>query len=407
MLIAFALSIGALCSDPEDARLAMMSSPMPAPGQDKSATTLLADTPEAPPAKSADESGWDGDLVRSPHRQEVPDAEHLAGTELGSQASTDVLHDSQNPLAIPPSLVREASRPANVDLPWLVHSSTSSVAASRYEELPPPPDEPGAMADIAVPQPSPATAAEGIDAELQGLADEIGALRADLAALHSSRQTVEQSLAGMAASSPELQASLIQLQVWILATEEPAATQSGFLESMLVAREFSATRGLSRHRAMRFAWTNGESTEFWRWLHSSASLQEKSLRTFSVPPGGGLEIDVKLPPQPRIKHDRGVMIVGRGERPAWGERLGVECDLNPSGGIELRFCPAAMLHDNSAWTHAVLPPDAVLAIVMTADDQPSPAGTPGREVVVIMQPALSGAETTSPPLMELEEWLTP
>lgn len=406
LIVAFALSVCALCSDPEEVRIALLApSSRPVPGiDDGSDVRLLAESePHAPLAPAAET--WDGDQLAGSRNTEpfafAPtntsgDSPLLTAAEDESQPWTDPF-----PVIDPP--VREAASVSGAELPWLVTSATPASHNSRFEELPPPPEfEESRSAEL------PAAAAQ-----IEKLISTIDGLRGDMESLRSTQESVQQVLGDLADATAEGPPPDVLLQVWIFDVPHAGDFQGGFLAALERSRELQTIRGAAGDSSVAFVWSEAEGTEFWRWLQRQAPVREIDARTMQLSPQAVSEVHVPGPERPRIEQARGTDVTPLDRRDDPGVRIEMRASSFSPTAIEVEFRPSAGPDDG--WLRAAVPIGAVLVIEAPAGSQHVDAGTPShtgmrgtnRSAVVVVQPSLAGAPIEPPSLPELNPLLNP
>jgi hypothetical protein len=235
LLLALALSICALCSNPEQVRLALLTPSSPG-GSDVPETLLADHTGSAVPAIAATTDDalpvgasepWDGDLIHE-HSLDSP-AESFQPPFLAmDESATSTAPDLVDPHHAPSLPVREATSNSGVEFPWLVHSPSGSTSADvRYEELPAPPEfnEPQA--------PESTELAQAAVSQLETLTARIDELRSQIEQLQAAQLSVEASLQTLTAPPqppPKIEdTDEIELLTWVVELDESALREKGLI----------------------------------------------------------------------------------------------------------------------------------------------------------------------------------
>lgn len=429
LLLAFALSICALCSDPEQVRLALMTPPAgPVPGHSDAPETLLANreaqqetaasattTDRAPPTVvlAGAPEPWDGDLIHE--QSDHAGAESSPGSSVPQFLTSDDAPDSTvpeflDPLHVASPPVREATSSSGVDFPWLVHSSgTQSGEDTRYEELPSPPEfgEPVApdKEDLSVAAVS----------QLATLNSQIEDLREQVEQLQTSQLSVEASLQNLTAPPHAKTADEVVLLSWVLEVEGSAARDAGLIEAMLQSAEFPAVQGASSEDQLRFAWIEQDGTSFWNWLNREWQVREIAGDAWHVAQHDRITISLPATASPRIQQARGTDVIEQTAAPLWGGALFVRTASDEAGVIDVEFQPESGARAPD-WMHARVNPNGVIVIagpVVTGrndgptDSRAAETRAPARQQIVILQPYQETPTESLPESPERELLLAP
>lgn len=408
LIVAFALSVSALCSDPEEVRIALLApSARPVPGiDDGSHVRLLAESEPHAPVAPAIET-WDGDrLAASVRIEPLVSTPRDTGSEPPLQTAAE--HESQpwtDPFPVLGPLVQEASAPVSSELPWLVTSATPASRNSRFEELQPPPEfqefESGE-------QPAPAAAAQ-----IEELISTIEGLRGDMEALRSTQESVQQTLGTLSAATEAAPPQEVLLQVWVFDVPHSEGFQGGFVTALEGSRELSTIRGAAGDSSVSFLWSETEGTEFWRWLQRQEPVRELAARTMQLPQQAVAEVMVPGPARPRIEQARGTDVSPPDRRGETDVRFELRASSPSPTVIDVEFRPSSARGEE--WLRASVPAGAVLVIEAPAGASRSAAGalrqlrtqSMSRSTVVVVQPSVTRSPIEPPSLPELNPLLIP
>ena len=398
LIVAFALSVCALCSDPEEVRIALLApSSRPAPGIDDGSDVRLLAAREPHPTRVPAAETWDGDRLATARRDDaVSDSPWLTDAEPRSPART-------TPFAVLEPPVREASSASHSELPWLVTSSTPAGLNDRFEELPPPP----VFVEPASAEQPPMAAAQ-----LDELIPRIEGPRGDMESLRNTQESVQQTLGNLAAANEAGAPPDVLLQVWVLDVPHSGEFQGGFVTALERARGLPTIRGAAGDAHVSFAWSETEGTEFWRWLQRQEPVEEIDARAMQLPPRAVSEVLVPGRQQrPRIEQARGTEVTPPPLRDDPGVRFEFRAASTSPHVIEVEFRPSTAPGDR--WLRAAVPVDAVLVIEAPADRSPGIVGNHAgahrstRSAVVVVQPSLARSLIEPPSLPELDSLLIP
>ncbi len=407
LITAFALSVCALCSDPEQVRLALLAPPPTAPPGvgDGSEATLLAHTlptdPQIPVAEP-----WDGDQLASRTADTAEPLVPESGAPNGSPLSA-TLPDSATPWFDPFPVaevpVREASSTTASELPWLVQGSVPVTHRTRYEELPSPQETNPDAATV------PAADAQKFDELLTRLDD----LRGEMDALRDNHQSVQHALQTLATTAEQQQPRDVRLQVWTFDVPRTGTFQSGFVPALQRSAELRTVRGAAGASTVSFVWTDSEGTPFWRWLQRQPPVTEIDARTMQLAQHAITEVALPANQRPRIEHVRGTHVTQPGRAADSAVRYEIRVSSPAPTLIDVEFRPSDSA--GADWLRASVPSDAVLVIEplsarAVTDAQPDKSGSPRnprRSTVIVLQPALVDPTSVSRPTATLPELAPP
>lgn len=407
--LSLGLSISLLLSDPETARLAILSVPPPQtpPGDvaDKPPISIVVAEPDSTPRV-------DGQQV---HQSEdaplIEDDSHLAQLEHDAQRATEDIPPAEGAPIIetPPTPIREAAAHATTVPPWtLVAAPDRRAAAGRFEELPPPPEYATASGEslppVAVLSPQTLDQLAGIGASLDGL-------RGELLAVRESQQSVERTLHELAAAAsdpePPTAVEAVELRATIVHVSRTGALHEGVLRAL--ARDLGDNAVQIDTAGSDIAWgvCRGGTEQVTGWLRGRASLDRMAVRTLRLLPGvsGSLDLWRLLPP--RMVQARGTTVFERLPQPVWGAGLELRWQPDSTGDLALEFQADAEF-DAAGWRRVVVPDGDTLVLTGLLAHAPSAPYGPGdggpaheqiigeSEVVVVISPRRTPAEPATP-----------
>jgi hypothetical protein len=404
--LSLGLSISLLLSDPETARLAILSVPPPqTPAED------VADTPPISIAVTEPDSAR---FVESQPVQPVEGAPliadnlYLAQLEYDAQRATEDIPPAEETPIIetPPLPIREAAAHESTVPPWtLVAAPDRQATSGRFEELPPPPEYTAAASDEPLP-PLAVLSPETLD-QLAGIGASLDGLRGELLAVRESQQSVERSLHELAAAAsnpePPTVVEAVELRATIVHVSRTGALHEGVLRAL--ARDLGDNAVQVDTAGSDIAWgvCRGGTEQVTGWLRGRASLDRMAVRTLRLLPGvsGSLDLWRLLPP--RMVQARGTTVFERLPQPVWGAGLELRWQPDSTGDLALEFQAGADF-DDAGWRRVIVGDGDTLVLTgLLAHAPPAPYG-PGdggpaheqiigeSEVVVVISPRKTPAE---------------
>lgn len=419
--LSLGLSVSLLLSDPETARLAILSVPPPQHRPDEFShppPTAIADSSQ-PPSPVDNASAADAALSDpTDHRVALVET-----SEPPDGASEPWPAAGGLPAETPPLPIREAGPADSTVPPWtLVTAPERRETRGRFEELPPPPEYASIAADVAVP-PVAALSRETLE-QFSGFGASLDGLRGDLLAVRESQESVERALQELAAATSEPRADvrapdeIVELRATIVHVTRTGELQDGVLPAL--ARDRGPAAAQVEVAGPDVAWgvCRGGADEVTNWLRGRASLDRMAVRTLRLPPSvsGTLDLWRLLPP--RMVQARGTMVFERLPRPMWGTGLEVRWHPDSAAQVALEFRTSGDL-DDTGWRRVVVPEGDTFVLTGRLSSAPAagygPVGSAvdsraheqpvtESEVVVILAPRRAHSESDSAAAPEL---LTP
>lgn len=326
--LSLGLSVSLLLSDPETARLAILSVPPQNRPQQSLEPPGTAIAGRSPPANDvAPIAAADSDPVEpAPALAENVEPPHGASEPWPAVAT-------RRP-ETPPLPIRDPGPEESTVPSWTLASAPERRDASgRFEELPPPPEYASAAGIDAAP--SVAVLSPETLAQLSGLGSSLDGLRGDLLAVRESQESVERALHELAAAASQPRADvsmldeIVELRATIVHVQRTASLGEGVLRALLQDRGPASVQVDAIGADVAWGVCRGGADGITNWLRGRSSLDRMAVRTLRLPAGvsGTLDLWRLLPP--RMVQARGTMVFERLPQPVWGT------------GLELRWHPEA------------------------------------------------------------------